>query len=188
MIRPPPRSTQTATLCPLTTLFRSQMGKASPSDADKPEEVGVQHSAIIVVAALFEWTEDDESLSVPHHIHPPAQQANRLFDRRHGLIRMVDVKRNNKGAPRCPGLYLLRQRHVAQRAEHDVTAVKGRIHQATAKASGNAGYEPGFRSLAVHPQSSLLCVRPQPDAAWLRCQLWSGYMKDRKSTRLNSSH
>src|SRR3546814_7245348 len=59
----------------------------------------------------------------------------------------------------------------------DVCSSDRRIHQATAKASGNAGYEPGFRSLAVHPQSSLLCVRPQPDAAWLRCQLWSGYMK-----------
>src|SRR3546814_16350606 len=89
---------------------------------------------------------------------------------------MVDVKRNNKGATRRPCLYFLLQLHVAQRAHHDVTAVKGRIHQATAKASGNAGYKPGFRSLAVHPQSSLLCVRPQPDAAWLRCQLWSGYL------------
>src|SRR3546814_964234 len=64
-----------------------QMRKGSPSDADKPEEVGFHHSAIIVVAALFEWTEDAESRIVHQHIQPPAQQANRLFDRRHGLIR-----------------------------------------------------------------------------------------------------
>src|SRR3546814_5488770 len=116
--------------------------------SDGSSDVWSSDLSIIVVAALFEWTEDAESRFVHQHIQPPAQQANRLFDRRHGLIRMVDVKRNNKGAPRCPGLYLLLQRHVAQRADHDVTAVKGRIHQATAKASGNAGYEPGFRSLA----------------------------------------
>src|SRR3546814_4295677 len=61
-----------------------QMRKGSPSDADKPEEVGFHHSAIIVVAALFEWTEDAESRIVHQHIQPPAQQANRLFDRRHG--------------------------------------------------------------------------------------------------------
>src|SRR3546814_12771488 len=34
-----------------------QMRKGSPSDADKPEEVGFHHSAIIVVAALFERSE-----------------------------------------------------------------------------------------------------------------------------------
>src|SRR3546814_20116524 len=37
-----------------------QVRKGSPGDADKPEEIGFHHSAIIVVAALFEWTEDAE--------------------------------------------------------------------------------------------------------------------------------
>src|SRR3546814_13677580 len=91
-----------------------QVRKGSPGDADKPEEIGFHHSAIIVVAALFEWTEDAEGRIVHQHIQPPAQQANRLFDRRHGLTRMVDVKRNNKGATRRPCLYRSEERRVGK--------------------------------------------------------------------------
>src|SRR3546814_9491781 len=45
-----------------------QVRKGSPGDADKPEEIGFHHSAIIVVAALFEWTEDAEGRIVHQQI------------------------------------------------------------------------------------------------------------------------
>src|SRR3546814_11038454 len=65
MIRPPPRSTRTATPFPYTTLFRSGRGVVAPYDVDEPGIVGpavrpLERLALVVRVAGIDRVADEE--------------------------------------------------------------------------------------------------------------------------------
>src|SRR3546814_10583829 len=90
MIRRPPRSTRTDTLCPYTTLFRSLRGVA---DAHEVLRTEVQGAAVMRVELQVAFDGAQRTQAHLHLFPLPAQRGIRLGkEQRHMEIRGIDLR------------------------------------------------------------------------------------------------
>src|SRR3546814_21158613 len=98
MIRPPPSSTRTATLCPYTTLFRSDMIVdrlgAQPMVLQLPLGVEADFLGVIDLVAMKAVVWEDESLGAKFNLQDiPADMAEQAAEYREKLVELAEIGR-----------------------------------------------------------------------------------------------
>src|SRR3546814_2484575 len=179
MIRRPPKATRTDTLFPYTTLFRSHQpgdGKAKPTKLRSTPTTGHVDDDGTLVELLYDLAKRQTALAIWREGKWTIEQA-------------ITLPSGERLAPYSPGNALIRPQVVvlpSEPAEYGSTADLAAATRAYIRRY--VDLSPAFETAAVTYIILTWVYDAFNEVPYLRVRGDYGSGKDRKSTRLNSSH